>query len=330
VRAMRTFGQQNEDAKGGAHNKDTSAENQDAKDQSVAARSGVASQIPTVDVDGRFTYQSDSNIDSPYTANIGQSSEYDSRANTRGGNTPTSTVATNQEDIFILVRDTPTSEMTGLESMSTCRNGTSGRRVNYTVSGVETGSQMTTMTNEARSSSMMNDECSRTSSPMAYGFMRSSPSATTMSSNMALQQCQQYPADRSQQQDASLQDCDDQNRRTSFKRPQSLSASENRNSSSSFMNTQENRPILGGRPNDNNNDGNNNNNYLNTKFMKPRSAESMPKPTPAPVIWTGARRLPSGSFRQQQQLAEQGEPDADTNNNDNNNDGDGQLIISRL
>lgn len=115
------------------------------------------SQIPTIDVEGRFTYQSESQLESTAYADRSIVSQTDI---SRGENTCSSLAADQYRDeIFILMRESPIDadqRPVDEQHPAACES----------VSVVNDG-----------------DECSRTSSPIAYGFMRPSPSVTTLSSN---------------------------------------------------------------------------------------------------------------------------------------------------
>lgn len=122
------------------------AVNREAPSSGQAATS-LKSEIPTVDVEGKFTYQTESQLDSPIQP---------------------SDAPVSPSDIFILVHESS--------------GGKNGKQLqNSTENHIEI---LRLRSDERPSSTMdtMQDECSHSSSPVAYGFMRSSPSATTISS----------------------------------------------------------------------------------------------------------------------------------------------------
>lgn len=111
----------------------------------------VKSEIPTIDVDGRFAYQSESQLDSP------------------DQNLALSPGAQGNQDIFILVHEA---------SKGGSPNGPHACRDHIEILRLRAQDQERPLS----TSETMRDECSHSSSPVAYGFMRPSPSATTISS----------------------------------------------------------------------------------------------------------------------------------------------------
>ena len=188
------------------------------------------SQIPSQHVDGRFVYRHSEGAADELRAptrrgrtptGSGSGSEQPpspAAARRAGALTPSSTAATNREDIFVLVRDTP-SRLSEASGSSEAGGRALGQRAPVSSSGASSAVHQSSSGASSKSAgssdqghpsgansnvaldigSLMQDECSRTSSPVAYGFMRSSPSATTVSSS-TLAACAQFQQQQQQQQ----------------------------------------------------------------------------------------------------------------------------------
>lgn len=188
IRAMRTFGVKGDEQQQQQQQRQRNQAAAPAANGAANSR-GEGSQIPGLDVIGRFAYQSDSQVDTPtpYDARcssmLGGSSQMDGSEDTNGHY--------NRDGVFVLVPDDTSSGEEATEPVSVLLNQRGhptnqrpDQRATRTTTADRTESRST---DQQEDSIRMQDECSRSSSPVAYGFMRSSGPNSLASSSTAQQ-----------------------------------------------------------------------------------------------------------------------------------------------
>lgn len=166
------------------------------------------SQIPATYVDGRFNYQTESQLDvvsadgrhHDLPGGVCSDSEATTTTTTRGEMTLVSPTS-DQEEVFILIHDSTNvvkKKQACLDELMKTTAAAATRMAEHRIptslgQTESTGtiylrpeSRDKTCDSNTEINSIMNDECSHSSSPIAYGFMRSSPSVTTLSSHATM------------------------------------------------------------------------------------------------------------------------------------------------
>lgn len=165
---MRTFGQR------------TTTESADMSNLAEMEADRIESQLPTVDVEGRFTYQTESQVESAAFDNNRLQRMQSSSMEQLKERVSSDGLTSEQEDVFILLEEPQIAESVSEERMISMLRGSQQHREVY----------LSPNERPVEASSSMRDECSHSSSPIAYGFMRSTPSETTLSSSATITQNQ--------------------------------------------------------------------------------------------------------------------------------------------